>query len=72
MYGYGDRMEQNLQQLSLPMVLVDDYAYPIITIRWHPTTFGERYKPRHLIENGHCHIEMIGFHIEGYPSLAER
>lgn len=68
-----DRMEQTLQQVGLPMVLVDGYAYAdhydsVVSDNFR----GAVQAVRHLIENGHRHIGMIGSRADGYPSLAER
>lgn len=68
-----DRMEQTLQQVGLPMVLVDGYAYAdhydsVVSDNFRGGVQAVQY----LIEQGHRHIGMIGSHADGYPSLAER
>lgn len=68
-----DRMEQTLQQVGLPMVLVDGYAYAdhydsVVSDNFRGGVQAVRY----LIERGHHHIGMIGSRPDGYPSLVER
>ena len=73
----GMHLEQQhlalFQQLNSPVVLVDAYAYGNPYDAVVTDNFAGAYQAtRHLIDQGHCHIALLGSLPDAFPSVAER